>query len=68
MSAELDLDDVAAQSPKAQRELAELRAALRELLAVAPAKAPAAGLIVGIEARHAAAIKAARAALSSAPR
>lgn len=45
-------------------ERAELLAALRELLAVAPAKPPGAGIIVGIEDRHRAAINAARAAIA----
>jgi hypothetical protein len=44
----------------------DLLAALKALLAVAPAKAPAAGLIVGIEEQHAAAIAAARAAIAKA--
>jgi hypothetical protein len=48
--------------------LAETRllAALRELLAVIPAKAPAAGQIVGIEERYAAAVAAAREAVERA--
>lgn len=46
----------------------DLLDALKMLLAVAPAKAPAAGLIVGIEAKHADAIKAARAAIAKADR
>jgi len=41
-------------------------AALRELYAVAPSTPPAAGLIVGIEDRHRAAIAAARAVLRKA--
>lgn len=44
----------------------ELLKALRELLALAPAVAPASGLIMGIDKRHAAAIKAARAAIAKA--
>ena len=44
----------------------ELLAALKALIAVAPAKAPAAGLIVGIEEKHKAAIAAARAAIAKA--
>lgn len=46
--------------------IAELVAALELLLAVAPAKAPGAGLLVGAEARHGAAIAKARAALAKA--
>lgn len=45
---------------------AELLAALRELLALAPSKPPAAGLIVGIEQRHAQAIANARTAIEKA--
>ena len=45
---------------------AELLDALENLLAVAPAKAPAAGLLVGIEDRHAKAIKAASDAIRKA--
>lgn len=44
----------------------EMLAALRELLAVTPAKAPAADVLVGIEDRHRAAINAARAAITKA--
>lgn len=44
----------------------ELLEALRALLSVAPASAPAAGLLVGIEEKHSAAIKAARAAIAKA--
>lgn len=44
----------------------ELLEALEELLAVAPAHPPAAGLIVGIEERHSLAIKRARAAIAKA--
>ena len=44
----------------------ELLQALENLLAVAPAKAPAAGLLVGIEDRHAKAIKAASDAIRKA--
>ena len=43
-----------------------LLAALKALIAVAPAKAPGAGLIVGIEEKHKAAIAAARAAIAKA--
>lgn len=44
----------------------DLLAALKALLAVTPSKAPAAGLIVGIEEKHKAAIAAARAAVAKA--
>jgi hypothetical protein len=44
----------------------ELLEALKEVLAMAPAKAPGAGLIEGIEVRRAAAIAAARAAIAKA--
>jgi hypothetical protein len=44
----------------------ELLDALRELLSLAPAVAPAAGLIVGIENRHRLALDAARAAIKRA--
>jgi hypothetical protein len=44
----------------------ELLGALRALLSVAPARAPAAGLLVGAEEKHSAAIKAARAAIAKA--
>jgi len=44
----------------------DLLEALRELLAVAPAVAPAAGIIVGIEDRHRRAIAAAKAAIRKA--
>ena len=44
----------------------DLYEALEGLLAVAPAKAPASGLIIGIDKQHAAAITAARAALAKA--
>ena len=44
----------------------DLLDALRELLAVAPSTPPAAGLIVGIEQRHRAALDAARAAIKKA--
>lgn len=40
--------------------------ALRDLLAVTPARAPGAGLLVGAEERHRAAIDAARAAIDAA--
>ncbi len=49
-----------------ERETQSLLAALRGLLSVTPASAPAAGEIVGIEAKHAAAIAAARAAIAKA--
>lgn len=44
----------------------DLLEALKGLLAVAPSKAPAAGLIVGIEEKHKAAIAGARAAIARA--
>lgn len=44
----------------------DLLEALEEMLAVAPSRAPAAGVIVGIEDRHANAISKARAAIAKA--
>jgi hypothetical protein len=44
----------------------DLLEALKSLLAVAPSKAPAAGLIVGIEEKHKAAIADSRAAIAKA--
>ena len=50
-----------------QKRIAELEAALRALYSVAPAKPPGAGILAGIEQKHAAAIKATRAALKDKP-
>lgn len=46
--------------------VADLLAALKEMLRLAPAKAPGAGVLAGIEERHSAAITAARSAIASA--